>query len=45
MNRLQLLIGGGAVAVGGAGIAGVSLLQMGSMADYGEGVAATRAAL
>lgn len=45
MNRRQLLIGGGAVAVGGAGIAGVSLLQMGSMADYDEGVATTRAAL
>lgn len=45
MNRRQLLIGGGAVAVGGAGIAGVSLRQMGSMADYREGVAATRAAL
>lgn len=45
MNRRQLLIGGGAVAVGGAGIAGASFLQMGKMSDYDAGVAATRAAL
>jgi Nitroreductase family len=45
MNRRQLLLGGGIVAVGGAGIVGASLLQMGSMDDYDSGVAATRAAL
>ncbi len=45
MNRRQLLIGGGAIAASAASVAGVSLLQMGSMADYAERVAATRALL
>lgn len=45
MNRRQLMIGGGAVTVGAAGLAGASLLQMGSMGDYDAAVASMRAAL
>lgn len=45
MNLRELFIGGGAVAIAGAGIAGASLLQMGSMGDYDAGIAATRVAL
>ncbi|MCY7280552.1 MAG: Tat pathway signal protein [Sphingomonas bacterium] len=45
MNRRQLFVGGGAVVLGGAGIAGASLLQMGSNDDYDAAVASTRAEL
>lgn len=45
MNRRQLFFGGGAVALGGAGIAGISLLQMGSMVDYDAAGKVIRAAL
>lgn len=45
MNRREMLIGGGAVVIGGAGIAGASLIQMGSMGGYDAGVATTRVAL
>ena len=45
MKRRQILIGGGAVVVGGASIAGASLLKMGTMDQYDASVAATRAML
>ena len=45
MNRRQILIGGGALALSGGGATYAALHQMGSMGDYDAAVAATRAAL
>jgi len=45
MNRRQLLVSGGAVALAGAGITYFGLRQMGSMEEYKASVEATRAAL
>ena len=45
MNRRNILIGGGALAVAGAGAAYLGLRQMGSMDAYSASVAATRAML
>lgn len=45
MNRRHLLVGGGAVVLGGAGIVGVSVARMGSSGDYDAAVASTRVAL
>ncbi|MFM9935508.1 MAG: Acg family FMN-binding oxidoreductase [Novosphingobium sp.] len=42
MNRRQVLIGAGAAAVIGASAAGLSLVRMGSAADYAQGIAALR---
>ena len=45
MNRRQILTGGGAVLIAGAGATYFGLRQMGSMDEYNALVAATRAAL
>ena len=45
MNRRNILIGGGAFAVAGAGAAYLGLRRKGSMDEYNASVAATRAAL
>src|ERR1700730_8368353 len=45
MNRRQLLAGGGALALAGAGVTYFGLRQMGSMEEYNASVLATRAAL
>jgi hypothetical protein len=45
MNRRQLLLGGGALALAGAGVTYFGLRQMGSMEKYNASVAATRAVL
>lgn len=45
MNRRSIVIGGGALAVGGVGAAYLGLRQMGSMDEYRASVAATRGAL
>jgi nitroreductase len=45
MNRRQLLVGGGAFALAGAGVTYFGLRQMGSMEEYNASVVATRAAL
>ena len=45
MNRRQVLIGGGALALAGAGATYFGLRQMGSMEEYSASLAATRAAL
>lgn len=45
MDRRNILIGGGALALAGTGTAYASLRQMGSMDDYIASVAATRARL
>jgi nitroreductase len=45
MNRRQLLVGGGASALAGAGVTYFGLRQMGSMEEYNASVVATRAVL
>jgi nitroreductase len=45
MNRRQFAIGGGALAISGAGATYLGLRGMGSMEDYAASVATTRAAL
>ena len=45
VNRRQVLIGAGAVALAGAGAAALSFSQMGSMEEYNASVAATRVRL
>lgn len=45
MNRRNVLIGGGAVVVAGAGAAALGYRQMSSMEEYNAAVAASRAAL
>lgn len=45
MNRRQLLVGGGALALTGVGAAYVAMKHMGSMADYDAAIAPTRASL
>ena len=45
MNKRQLLVGGGALALAGAGVTYFGLRQMGSMEEYNASVAATRVAL
>jgi hypothetical protein len=45
MNRRQYLVGGGAMAVAGAGAAYLELRGMGSMEEYRASVAAIRMAL
>ncbi len=45
MTRRTLLIGAGAAAIAGAGVAGLSLRQMGSLEAYEASVAASRAEL
>jgi Nitroreductase family len=45
MNRRQILIGGGALALTGTGATYFALQQMGTMEEYSAAVAATRAAL
>lgn len=45
MNRRQILTGGGALVIAGAGATHFGLQQMGSMEEYNASVAATRAAL
>jgi nitroreductase len=45
MNRRQLLAGGGALALAGAGVTYFGLRQMGSMEEYNASVLTTRAAL
>jgi len=45
VDRRQILIGGGALALAGVGATYVGLRQMGSMEEYNASVGATRAAL
>jgi nitroreductase len=45
VERRQVLIGGGALALAAAGVTYLGLRQMGSMEEYNASVAATRAAL
>ncbi|WP_177198486.1 hypothetical protein [Novosphingobium sp. CF614] len=45
MNRRQLLIGAGALTVGGAGAALFGISRTDSMADYADAVAMMRATL
>jgi hypothetical protein len=45
MNRWRILVGGGALALAGAGAAAFSVARMGSMEDYAAEVAAARAPL
>jgi hypothetical protein len=45
VNRRNILIGGGVLAVAGVGAAYLGSRQMGSMEEYSASVAATRAAL
>lgn len=45
MNRRQLMVGGGALALAGAGGVAISFAQAGSMAEYAAAAAATRASL
>ena len=45
MERRQILLAGGAVALAGTGMTYAGLRQMGSMQDYDSSVAAMRAQL
>ncbi len=45
MNRRQILVGGGALALAGGGAVYIGRRQMGSMEDYNASAAASRAAL
>ena len=45
MNRREIVIGGGLVAMAGSGAVATSFLSMGSLRDYSEAVAQTRVAL